>query len=121
MKEQTYQKKIITDLEKFGGYAVNGIYTKDGEADLQTGYPVNGILQYLVIEVKTKHDYERVMSGIEDENGIYQITNVKKLKPHEPLQIHKINLVRRKGGLGLVAYCFKQVQEYVNSVRSLHD
>jgi hypothetical protein len=113
MKEQDYQSKIMKNWYAIGGYNVNGNYTKAGEADIQGGYPVDGILRYLVVEVKTEKDYHRVMSGLTIEGGLYAIRDVKKLKDHEPLQIHKINEIRKRGGLALVAYNFKQVQMYV--------
>lgn len=119
MTEQDYQTKIMKGIEAIGGWAVNGKYTKDGEADLQTGYPVNEILRYLVIEVKSKEDYFRVMSAITEEGGRYAIRDLKKLKDHEPLQIHKLNEVRNRGGLAVLAYSLKQVNDYIKGVH--HD
>ena len=134
MLETAYQAKIMKEWTKVGGHNVNGNYTKSGEADLQGGYPVNignevkeigapltpiMILRYLVVEVKTEEDYHRVMKCVKlitDHEGdeIYQIVEgCKGLKKHEPLQIHKINRVRKKGGLALVAWNFEQVKQYV--------
>lgn len=107
----------MTGLDAIGGKAINGTYTKSGEADIQGGYPINSILRYIAIEVKTELDYHRVMRCIDEIDGLYVIkTGIKGLKKHEPLQIHKINEVRKKGGLALVAFNFKQVKEYVDDV-----
>ncbi len=115
MKEAAYQSKIMISLEAIGGKSINGQYSKSGEADIQGGYPINDILRYIAIEVKTELDYHRVMKCIDVIDGLYVIkTGVKGLKQHEPMQIHKINDVRKKGGLALVAFEFKQVKEYVN-------
>ncbi len=99
--------KIIS----IGGHVVNGNYTKAGEADLQCGYPVNGKLLHLCVEVKTPKDYERVMRAVDED---YNIINQKPLKKHEPVQMAKIRQVRKRGGLALVAYSFDQVKEYIN-------
>jgi hypothetical protein len=127
MLEAGYQKKIMNAIEAMGGWAVNGNYTKTGEPDLQCGYPMDvlredmsgeiaalahtTILAYIAIEVKTEADYHRVMSALNDN---YEIVDIKKLKEHEPLQIHKVNEIRRRGGLALVAWNIEQVKEYVN-------
>ena len=127
MTEQGYQSKIIKAIESRGGHVINGQYTRAGEADLQIGYPVYPceeddldelVLRYLAVEVKTEKDWHRVMKclnlivadGVEQ----YQIRqDVKGLKPHEPLQITKINSVRRKGGLAIIAWSFDQVEQYI--------
>lgn len=100
MLESKYQAKIIKAIEKKGGHVVNGQFTKKGEADLQCGYPVDGVLRYLAVEVKTEKDYHRVMSG--------------KYKEHELMQKIKIDRVKSLGGLALFAYCIEQVEEYIN-------
>jgi len=140
LKEQAYQSKIIKAIESRGGHVINGQYTRAGEADLQCGYPVEvakqiahysdygvsytiqvrQILIYLAVEVKTEEDYARVMKCINiiTVDGVEQyqiIGECKGLKKHEPLQIAKINSVRRKGGLALVAWSFEQVEEYVRA------
>ena len=136
MNESYYQAKIMKEWEAIGGHNVNGNYTKSGEADLQGGYPHTDMylkptgdklhpfksevekrirLLYLVVEVKTEEDYARVMKCIVEENGRYVIQNTKGLKKHEPLQIAKINMVRDKGGLAVIAWNFKQVQDYVTA------
>ena len=116
MLEQAYQSKIIKDVEADGGHAINGTYSKSGEADLQCGIPViigdRKILAHVAIEVKTEKDYHRVMTAIDDD---YNIIDRKPLKDHEPLQMAKIRLLRKKGGLALVAYNYKQVLEYIHN------
>ena len=132
-KEQYFQSKIIKAIESRGGHAITGTFSRAGEADIQAGYPVthytsyadettlSGIavskrikLYYLAVEVKTEKDYARVMKCINIVDGLYQIiADCKGLKPHEPLQITKINNVRKKGGLAIIAYDFKQVEQYV--------
>lgn len=112
--ETYYQKKIMDAILKEGGQVVNGRYTKIGEADLQCGYPVNGRLLYLAVEVKTEKDYYRVMSAIKEVEGEFEIIDRSKLKEHEPMQINKINKVRKRGGLALVAWNIEQVKEYVD-------
>ena len=117
MKEADYQAKLIQDISKLGGIAINGQYTVAGEADLQCGIPINGVLHHLAIEVKTEVDYNRVMSGLTLVDGLYTITNAVKLKPHEPLQVYKINRNRKLGGLALFAYNIIQVVEYINGTK----
>jgi len=112
MTEANYQSKIIKDIKKDGGIAINGNYTTNGECDLQCGIPYNGILIYCGIEVKTESDYHRVMSGIDSE---YNVIDVKKLKKHEPLQMAKIRQTRKLGGLALVAFNYSQVMEYIDA------
>jgi len=116
MTEGYYQNKIIKAIEAIGGQVVNGQYTKTGEADLQCGYPIEGKLLYIAIEVKTKKDYSRVMSGLALVDNRYIVTNRAKLKEHEPMQVIKINRVRNRGGMALIAYNFKQVQEYIKTL-----
>jgi len=126
MLEQYYQSKLIKDIEEMGGHAVNGTYSKTGEADLQCGIPLwvgkymdgdgpiweqRKILVHVAIEVKTEKDYARVMKGIDND---YNITHKPALKKHEPLQMAKIRQLRKKGGLALVAYNLKQVMEYMH-------
>ncbi len=111
MKEARYQAKIMAQIQKDGGVAVNGNFTSNGEADLQCGIPVDGKLLHVAVEVKTEFDYHRVMKGI-DEN--YNVIDKKKLKSHEVLQCAKIRRNRKLGGLALVAYNYKQVLDYVH-------
>jgi hypothetical protein len=99
MLEKDYQTKIIKAIEKIGGHVVNGQFSKKAEHDLQCGYPFNGRLYYLTVEVKTKESYIRVMKG--------------KYHNQELAQKMKIDKIRAKGGLSLFAYEFKQVKEYV--------
>lgn len=115
MRESGYQSKIIKAIEAEGGHVVNGNFTKSGEPDLQCGYPVDGQLLYLAVEVKTEADYYRVMRGVDRD---YNIVDIKKLKKHEPVQMAKIRQIRKKGGLALVAYNFTQIKEYVNETIS---
>ncbi len=114
MTEGYFQKKIMDNIISIGGHVVNGNYTKTGEADLQCGYPIEGKLLHLCVEVKTPKDYDRVMRAI-DEN--YNIIDQKPLKKHESIQMAKIRQVRKLGGLALVAHSFEQVKEYVNDIR----
>ena len=114
MRESGYQRKLIKAIEAMGGWAVNGNFTKDGEADLQCGFPVNGRLHYLALEVKSEKEYHRVMKCVDLVKGEYVLNGNKGLKKHEPLQIEKINMVRSRGGLALVAWNINQVKEYVN-------
>lgn len=119
MKEQDYQTKIIKSIEAIGGIAINGNFTKAGTADLICGYPIAGILHHVHIEVKTPYDYDRVFRAIDEEDGYYKFKDdVRPLKKHEYLQITKLNSVRKLGGLALVAYDIKQVQEYINDNRN---
>ena len=115
MKEQYYQSRIIKEIEAMGGHAVNGAYTKAGEADLQCGIPITlcdkKILIHVAVEVKTEKDYARVMRAIDDD---YNVIDSKSLKKHEPLQMAKIRQLRKKGGLALVAFNIKQVMEYIH-------
>jgi len=137
MLETSYQSNIIKAIEAIGGVVVNGTYSKSGEADLQCGWPIpvkvlsdneKGylIMQYgtavlddqpvkllhVAVEVKTEKDYHRVMKCINED---YTLNGKKGLKEHEPLQMAKIRRNRKLGGLALVAYSFKQVEEYVNA------
>ncbi len=143
MTEQGYQSKIIKAIEDIGGIAINGNFTKAGTADLICGYPKptkavtdneegylimtygtavldenirDNILLHLHVEVKTKHDYDRVFRSIKeiDERYVFEECT-KSLKKHEYLQISKLNIVRDKGGLGLIAHSFEQVKEYVDA------
>lgn len=133
MKEQSYQSKIIKAIESKGGVAINGNFTKAGTADLICGYPVcldvdgrytmydgeEGIpvLLHLHIEVKTEVDYHRVFRSIQEVNGRYVFNeDTKSLKKHEFLQITKLNQLRDRGGLGLIAYDIKQVEGYMDDV-----
>jgi len=110
--ESYYQSKIIKEIEKQGGRAINGTFTKKGEADLQCGYLFRNRLYDLAIEVKTEKDYFRVMSCLKIVNNRYVIENSKKLKPQETLQISKLNNVRDLGGLALLAWNYNQVEAY---------
>ena len=123
MKEAYYQSKIMKCIKDDGGVVVNGNYTSAGEADLQCGIRCiideikvgrrepKQILIYCAVEVKTEEDYHRVMKGI-DEN--YNIIDKAKLKKHEPLQMAKIRDTRKRGGLALVAYNYRQVLQYIS-------
>jgi len=131
MTEQGYQSKIIKRIEAMGGIAINGNFTKAGTADLVCGYPVEleelvrrgefsvfettHRLLHLHIEVKTEKDYHRVFRSIQEIEGRYVFNeDTKSLKKHEYLQITKLNKLRDLGGLGLIAWNFEQVEEYVN-------
>lgn len=121
MTEASYQTKIMRALESMGGKAVNGTYTKVGEADIQGGYPYDDRLYYIAIEVKTEYDYNRVMGAlVEDDNGLFDIINMKALKKHEPMQVHKINEVRKKGGIALFAFNIDQVIRYAEETIESH-
>ena len=54
MTETAYQNKIMKWVEEIGGVVVNGQYSKRGEADLQVGFPYEGTLLHLAIEVNLK-------------------------------------------------------------------
>lgn len=110
--EQYYQKKIIKWFHGIGGTAITG-QLPIGEADIQAGYPHQGRLLNVMVEVKTEHDYNRVMEGVDEIDERYVIVNRNKLKEHEPLQIHKLNSVREKGGMALLAFSVEQVKEYI--------
>ena len=112
MKEARYQAKIMAQIQKDGGVAINGNYTSNGEADLQCGIPVDGKLLHVAIEVKTEFDYHRVMGCIDKD---YNVIRKAGLKSHEVLQMAKIRRNRKLGGLALVAYNYKQIMEYVNA------
>lgn len=127
MKEADYQKKIIKAIESIGGTAINGKFSITGTADLICGYPFKAIralpdlteytvLRHLHVEVKTPKDYDRVFRSIEEVEGRYVFKeDIKSLKPHEYLQITKLNIERDKGGLALIAHSFEQVKDYVCS------
>ena len=111
--EGYYQKKIIKWFIASGGTAITGMLPT-GEADIQAGFPCKGRLLNVMVEVKTPDNYDRVMRGVEEVDGLYEIVNEKALKEHEPLQIYKVNNVRKRGGLALIACCISQVSEYIN-------
>ncbi len=119
-REGYYQKKIINWFISVGGTAITGTLPT-GEADVQAGYPyavlVNGLpkvrLLNVMVEVKTEEDYHRVMRAVEEIDGLYVIVDQKPLKKHEALQITKINNVRKKGGMALIAFSVAQVMEYI--------
>ena len=123
MTEQAYQKKIIKAIKADGGHAFTGSFPK-GEADIVAGVKTlwynrdRGMMEakllFAQIEVKTEHDYHRVMNSLVELDGVLEIHNRKGLKDHEPLQIAKINKIRSLGGLGLFAFEYKQVKEYIN-------
>jgi len=123
MNEQAHQTKIINMIKNNGGWAVNGNFTLAGEPDLQCAVPVKidnimygrretkQILIYVAVEVKDEFNYHRVMDAID---AFYNVVNKKKLKHHEVLQMAKIKEIRKRGGLALVAYNYKQIMEYVD-------
>lgn len=110
--EGYYQKRIIKWFHSVGGTAITGTLPT-GEADIQAGYPHEGRLYNVMVEVKTEEDYHRVMRGVVEKDGRYFIINRQALKKHEPLQILKLNYVRARGGLALVAFSVAQVVEYI--------
>lgn len=126
MLESGFQKKIINSIEDIGGVVVNGTYSKKGIADLICGYPMMGVLTHvgtakdiktfllhLHVEVKTKTDYDKLFKkNIKEVDGMYVVDP--EFRGREVLQAHKLNDVRKRGGLALFAYSFEQVQEYVN-------
>ncbi len=116
MKESGFQTKLMNTIKREGGWCVNGAYTLAGEADLQCGIPIElyrygVVLVYVAVEVKTDLDYHRVMRAVDVD---YNVIDSKKLKKHEVLQMAKIRGVRKRGGLALVAYNYKQVMEYID-------
>ncbi len=116
MKESGYQTKIMNTIKKEGGWCVNGNYTLAGEADLQCGiayelYKYGVVLLYVAVEVKTDVDYARVMRAVDAD---YNVVDSKKLKQHEILQMAKIREVRKRGGLALVCYNYKQIMGYLD-------
>ena len=111
-RESYYQKRIIDWFKSIGGTAITGTLPT-GEADVQAGYPHEGRLLNVMVEVKTEEDYHRVMRGVVEKDGRYFITDSKALKKHEPLQILKLNNVRARGGLALIAFSVAQVIEYI--------
>ena len=126
--ETTYQSKIINSIIEEGGTAITG-KLKQGEADIQAGYPMRVIWQSgnmrvpmskkilvkLTVEVKTPSNYTRVMRAVVETEGLYKIIDKTPLKKHEVLQIHKLNEVRKRGGFSLLAHSFKQVKEYMDA------
>ena len=112
--ERQYQTKIIKHIESKGGVAINGAYTVSGEADLQCGYPIDGYLMHLAVEVKTPDNYDRVMSALKEVDGLYEIIDDAKLKEHEPLQVTKINRNRKRGGLALFAATITHIEDYLD-------
>ena len=114
MLEGGYQKKIIDSIKAIGGTAFTGQFPT-GQADLVCGWPKDGRLLYLEVEVKTKENYHRVMQSMDLVKGRYIIKDdCKSLKKHEYLQITKINNTRANDGLALLAYSFEQVKEYID-------
>jgi len=118
--EGYYQSKIIKSMIADGGTAITGVF-KTGEADIQGSYPFNiedaTILATLVIEVKTPDNYERVMKGLTEVDGLYVIDeSYKGFKKHEPLQILKLNNVRKRGGIAIFAHEYKQVTDRIEEL-----
>lgn len=111
--EAYYQSKIAKELEEYGGVAINGVFTKKGEADLQCGILYNGNFLHLAIEVKTPKAYKKLMEGITINDGLYEITDRSKIASREVLQIHKINRNRELEGKALFAHSFNQVLDYL--------
>lgn len=111
-KEQYFQKKIIKWFHSIGGTAITG-QLPIGEADVQAGYPHHGRLLNVMVEVKTEEAYNKLMKGLHEVDGLYTIVDKAKLKEHEALQILKINIVREKGGMALVAFSVDQVKDYI--------
>jgi hypothetical protein len=116
MTEQYYQKKIIKWIEALGGVAINGTFSKSGEADLQCGIPIGDKLMHLAIEVKTEENYNRIMKHVSEFNGLYVASNDKLLKPHEKLQMVKLNRNRKLGGLALLAFSTEQIKAYIEGI-----
>ena len=131
MTETGYQTKIIKSIISDGGTAITGIFIA-GEADIQAGVPTEvliyvpdteqhgthipkTILRNITIEVKTPENYDRVMRALEIQDGLYVIVNPVPLKKHEKLQIFKLNNMRKRGGLALVAHSYEQVKDYINA------
>lgn len=112
------QTKIAKAIWDEGGWWVNGNYTKAGEADLQCGKKWKGRLYYLAVEVKDEAGYARVMSGLKEVNGLYEIVNPAKLHKHEFMQVSKVNQVRQRGGLAIIACNYQQVKEYCDGIMS---
>lgn len=110
--EGYYQKRIIKWFNSIGGYAYTG-NLPTGEADVPAGYPHRGRLLNVYVEVKTPDNYKRLLSGLELVDERYIIVDEKKLKKHEPLQIHKLNLVRDRGGMSIIAATVDHVKEYI--------
>jgi len=113
MRESAYQSKIIKYIKSIGGDAFTGMFPT-GEADIVAGWPSDGKLLYLRIEVKTEKDYNRVVKGVSEVKNRYVIQPINSLKNHEPLQIAKINRIRDRGGLALIAWDITQVIDYTN-------
>ena len=118
MTEKNYQSKVIKDIEALGGIAINGIYTKSGELDLQCGFPIKGKLVYLAVEMKSEVAYTKLLKGLTTKNGLYVITDKSKLANREVLQVYKINKTRKLGGLALFAWNINQVLEYINDTKT---
>ncbi len=112
MAESSNQSKIIKWFKSIGGTAITG-KLPTGESDIQAGYPYRGRLLNVMVETKDEFNYNRVMRAIKEVDGLYVIVDRTPLKKHEPLQIHKINDVRKKGGLALIAHSVPQVLEYI--------
>mgnify|MGYP003639772502 CR=1 FL=1 len=120
MTESQYQNKIAEELVEYGGVAINGIYTKKGEADLQCGISWDNHFLHLAIEVKTKKNYIHLMKGITISDGLYEIIDYKYITPREKTQIYKINRNRELGGRALLAYEFNQVLAYMNGEEDIY-
>ncbi len=119
MKESGYQSKLIKDITRLGGVAINGVYSTSGESDLQCGIPYEicgkRVLLHIAIEVKDEENYYRVMKAVDKD---YNVIDEKKLKPHEFVQMAKIRRNRRLGGLALVAFSIAQVERYLYEVHN---
>lgn len=118
MRESYSQQKIISHIQRrLNGVAITGIYSTNGEADVQSGVPIEiygiEIMALVRIEVKTPDNFERVMSALREENDRYIITDLSKLKKHEPLQVAKINETRDKHGVAFFASTPKEVDYYL--------
>ena len=120
--EAYYQKKIIERMIANGGTAVTGTL-KTGEADIQGSLPMSlktrkgmafvdtTILATVIVEVKTPFNYDRIMRAVREENGFLLIFNEVPLKKHEKLQIYKLNEVRKRGGVAMIAHSYDQVKQ----------
>ena len=119
MAEQYNQKKIIKWFVSIGGTAITGTLPS-GEADIQAGYPYEGRLINVMVEVKDEPNYHRVMRAVEEVNGLYVIIDKVPLKKHESLQIFKLNNVRKRGGLAVLAHSVANVVEYLDGELNDH-
>ncbi len=91
MKESAFQKKVLTYLKGRGGYWIKihvGAYQLEGEPDIIGTYKG----RFVAFEIK---------------QGAYKAT---------PLQLYKIEQIKKSGGLAMVVYTLDQVVEVLDKI-----